>query len=252
MVANDPLNLFSMPTRKTFFEILVNEEARVIAIVFSHLPSEQSADLLSRLPDATQVEVLKHFGDLSLINNASTKKISKTIAKRLAAIIKQNEKRKAGMQAVGDLLDFIDTEQRAKLIEQLQLQDADLTRHTSHRTKPLPQSESEEQSTAHSEEPRATAGIDDTKTPEMVLQLSGVQLCELFAAVDPRDAVLALAHWDVAVMQTLTTCMQSEDILRLEKSLRNAQGQKVDKSNSCRKVIETAKRLVASGRIVTS
>ena len=234
------------------FEILVNEEAQVIAIVFSHLPPEQSADLLSRLPDATQVQVLKHFGDLSLINNASTKKMGKTIAKRLASIIKQNEKRKAGMQAVGDLLNFVDTEQRAKLLEQLQLQDKDLASHTSHRITPIPQSIPEENSAAQGEQPRTNAETDAIKTPKIILQLSGIQLCELFAAVDPRDAVLALSHWDAAVTQTLTTSMQSEDVLRLEKSLRSARGQNIDKSNSCRKVLATAERLVASGQFRTS
>ena len=79
--------------------------------------------------------------------------------------------------------------------------------------------------------------------------MSGEDLCTLFAAVDPRDAVLALSHWDTNVTQTLTHSMQSEDVLRLEKSLRNTRGQNVHKSTSCRKVLEVAQRLIDSGQI---
>ncbi|MEC7500173.1 MAG: hypothetical protein VX970_00480 [Planctomycetota bacterium] len=250
--SQQPFEFVQHANPEELFQVLINEEAQVIAIVFSHLPSEQSADLLRRLPDDMQVQVLKHFGDLSLMNNASTEKMGKTIAKRLASIIKQNAKRKAGMQAVGDLLNFVDIEKRTKLLEALQLQDEDLASHASDRTKPITQSLTEENSTANSQQPRANPETEAAKTPKIILQLSGIQLCELFAAVDPRDAVLALSHWDAAVTQTLTTSMQSEDILRLEKSLRTAGGQKIDKSSSCRKVLATAKRLVASGQFAIS
>ena len=250
--SQQPFEFVQHANPEELFQVLINEEAQVIAIVFSHLPSEQSADLLRRLPDDMQVQVLKHFGDLSLMNNASTEKMGKTIAKRLASIIKQNAKRKAGMQAVGDLLNFVDIEKRTKLLEALQLQDEDLASHASDRTKPITQSLTEENSTANSQQPRANPETEAAKTPKIILQLSGIQLCELFAAVDPRDAVLALSHWDAAVTQTLTTSMQSEDILRLEKSLRTAEGQKIDKSSSCRKVLATAKRLVASGQFAIS
>ena len=247
-----PFEFVQHANPEELFEVLVNEESQVIAIVFSHLPSEQSADLLRRLPDAMQVQVLKHFGDLSLMNNASTKKMGKTIAKRLASIIKQKAKRRAGMQAVGDLLNFVDSEQRAKLLEELQLQDEDLASHASDTTKSIPQSFTEENSNATSEQPSGNPETEATKTPKIILQFSGVQLCELFAAVDPRDAVLALSHWDAAITRTLTTSMQSEDILRLERSLRIAESQKIDKSSSCRRVLATANRLVASGQFAIS
>ena len=234
------------------FEIIINEDAGVIATVFSHLSPEKSADLLSRFPDATQLRILLHLGDSAQTSNASTKKISKAIAKRLSANIKRNKDRKEGMQAVSDLLHFVDTEQRSKLLKKLRLKGADLTRRTDDQIKSAPQSKPESSNGQQPVKTPTNLKILDDQTPEIVSSLSGDQLCELFAAVDPRDAVLALSQWDPKVTQTLTESMQSQDVIRLEKSLRNIRGQRVNKSTSCLKVVETAERLIASGKFITS
>ena len=49
--------------------------------------------------------------------------------------MKRNEKRKAGVQAVGELLEHVDAQQRSQLLERLQNQDADLTSHIATSTK---------------------------------------------------------------------------------------------------------------------
>ena len=123
-----------------------------------------------------------------------------------------------------------------------------LTHLSKFRVEPNSQPKLEESDSSGSDIPKIANHLAETETPEVIFKLTGDQLCELFAAMDPRDAVLALAQWDSKVTQKLTASMQSQDVLRLEKSLRNIRGQKVDKSDSCLKVLETAERLIASGK----
>ena len=107
------------------FEILTNESARVIAIVFSHLPPEQSALVLNRLPHSVQLQVLKSLGNLNAPSKDMAREIGKNLAHRLESLIKRNEKRRAGVQAVDDLLEFIDVEKRSQILGGLHNQDAE-------------------------------------------------------------------------------------------------------------------------------
>lgn len=250
-----PFDFVNQANSDDLFEILVHEGPQVIAIVFSHLAPEQSAHILSRLPEATQIQVLKSLGNLAVPSKDTTREIGKTLAKRLALIMKRNEKRKAGVQAVGDLLEHVDAQQRSQLLERLQNQDADLTSHIATSTKDpvaktnLDKETIHEKSGLKKQRPKIFQKTVAEETPAIIKQMSGEDLCTLFAAVDPRDAVLALSHWDTNVTQTLTHSMQSKDVLRLEKSLRNTRGQNVHKSTSCRKILEVAQRLIDSGQI---
>ena len=242
-----PFEFVNQANPDDLFEILVDQSPQNIAIVFSHLSAEQSALVLSRLPQATQVQVLNELGNLSAPSKDTTRTIGNKLAKKLESIVKRNEKRKAGRQAVGDLLEFIDAEERVQLLEELQSKDAGLTSHLSSSTSKHVRNANLDSKKAFDKKTHPETSNQDT--PEIILQLSGEDLCTLFAAVDPRDAVLALSHWDANITQRLTNAMQSEDVLRLEKSLRNTQRQNVHKLSSCRKVLKVAVRLNESGKI---
>ena len=83
-----------------------------------------------------------------------------------------------------------------------------------------------------------------------MLLLSGEELCEVFAAADPHDAILALLNWDAQITERLTSNMLPEEALRLEKKLHNTkEPQQREISASCNRVLEIATRLEESGKI---
>jgi type III secretory pathway lipoprotein EscJ len=235
------------------FEILTNESPEVIAIVFSHLPPEQSALVLKRLQHPVQLQVLKSLGNLNVPSKDMAREIGKNLAHRLESLIKRNEKRKAGIQAVGDLLEFIDVEKRSQILDGLHKQDAEFASRLKTPTgNPVTKPVLPEKTKIKNRQKRTPAETMTVETPQIILRLSGEDLCTLFAAVDPRDAVLALSHWDGRVTQRLTSNMQSKDVLRLQKSLENVCGQSLEIATSFSKVLEVATRLSESGKIISS
>ena len=229
------------------FEILTNESARVIAIVFSHLPPEQSALVLNRLPHSVQLQVLKSLGNLNAPSKDMAREIGKNLAHRLESLIKRNEKRRAGVQAVDDLLEFIDVEKRSQILGGLHNQDAEFASRLKNPTgNPVTKSGPYKKPNIENCQKKTPVEAITAETPQIILRLSGEDLCTLFAAVDPRDAVLALSHWDIRVTQRLTSNMQPKDVLRLQKLLKNVCGQRLDISASCSKVLEVATRLSES------
>jgi hypothetical protein len=234
------------------FEILTNESPQVIAIVFSHLPPEQSALVLKRLPHSVQLEVLKSLGNLNVPSKDMAREIGKNLAHRLESLLKRNEKRRAGVQAVGDVLEFVDVEKRSQILDGLHNQDAEFASRLKTPTgNPVTKPGPYKKITVENRQKKTPAVTTTAETPQIILRLSGEDLCTLFAAVDPRDAVLALSHWDIRVTQRLTSNMQLKDGLRLKKWLKNIYGQPLDISTSCSKVLEVATRLNESRKTIS-
>ena len=234
------------------FEILTNESPQVIAIVFSHLPPEQSALVLKRLPHSVQLEVLKSLGNLNVPSKDMAREIGKNLAHRLESLLKRNEKRRAGVQAVGDVLEFVDVEKRSQILDGLHNQDAEFASRLKTPTgNPVTKPGPYKKITVENRQKKTPAVTTTAETPQIILRLSGEDLCTLFAAVDPRDAVLALSHWDIRVTQRLTSNMQPKDVLRLQKSLKNIYGQPPDISTSCSKVLEVATRFNESRKTIS-
>ena len=234
------------------FEILTNESPQVIAIVFSHLPPEQSALVLNRLPHPVQLQVLKSLGNLNVPSKDMTREIGKNLEHRLESLLKRNEKRRAGVQAVGDLLEFIDVEKRSQILDGLHNQDAEFASRLKTPTgNPVTRPGPYKKINVENRQKKTPAVTTTAETPQIILRLSGEDLCALFAAVDPRDAVLALSHWDIRVTQRLTSNMQPKDVLRLQKSLKNIYGQPPDISTSCSKVLEVATRFNESRKTIS-
>ena len=234
------------------FEILTNESPQVIAIVFSHLPPEQSALVLNRLPHPVQLQVLKSLGNLNVPSKDMTREIGKNLEHRLESLLKRNEKRRAGVQAVGDVLEFVDVEKRSQILDGLHNQDAEFASRLKTPTgNPVTRPGPYKKINVENRQKKTPAVTTTAETPQIILRLSGEDLCALFAAVDPRDAVLALSHWDIRVTQRLTSNMQLKDGLRLKKWLKNIYGQPLDISTSCSKVLEVATRLNESRKTIS-
>lgn len=110
----------------TLHQLLISENAQIIAIVFSHLEPSQAAEVLSCLPEPLQVEVLTRLSDLDALSTVVLNEIEQSLEKRLTAQILQNSKRSAGAKAVGDLLDFVPHDAQASIIKGLKGQNTAL------------------------------------------------------------------------------------------------------------------------------
>ena len=233
------------------FETIKDESPQIIATVFSNLEPDRAASVLNRLSHKTQLEVLRHLGDLNAPDEDLTREIGKTLADRLQSVESQNENRKAGLQAVRELLQHVDQTQCDALLDDLQGQDSAFAEQLH-----VPEDETDHQPNSsavavHSEPANVSPTYREHQTSSRhMMRLSGEALCRVFAAADPRDAIVALSNWDSQITERLISDMHPEESLRLREKLHRLQKPpEHEVSASCERIYEIALRLEKSGKI---
>ncbi len=228
----------------TLHQLLVTENAQIIAIVFSHLEPSQAAAVLSCLPEPLQVEILTRLSDLDTLSPDVLNEIEQSLEKRLTAQILKNSKRSAGVKAVGDLLDFVSPDAQTSIIKGLKGQNnalADQLLTGCPKIKPKKQST---RKTREKQSSKPTTRFDD------LIYLDGKTLCKILNAVDQRDAILTLSSLDRQVVQRVTNNMKPDEADRLKKALDEiepAQSSEITASRTS--VVKMAERLCQCGRI---
>ena len=233
------------------FETIKDESPQIIATVFSNLEPVRAASVLNRLSHKTQLEVLRHLGDLNAPDEDLTREIGKTLADRLQSVESQNENRKAGLQAVRELLQHVDQTQCDAILDDLQGQDSAFAEQLH---VPADETDHQQNSSAvavHSEPAKASPTYREQQTSwRHMLRLSGEALCQVFAAADPRDAIVALSNWDSQITEQLISDMHPEESRRLREKLHRLQKPpEHEVSASCERIYEIVLRLEKSGKI---
>ncbi len=239
-----PFHFVSEVNPNDLYQLLKNESAQIIAIVFSHLESEQAAEVLSSLPTPLQIEVLSRLSDLEDLSEEVLQEIEQSLEKRIADQLLRNSKRNAGIRVISDLLDLTNHDVQASILQGLKGQDTKLAEQLlAERPKLRRQKQSK-----HTAQDR-----DFSKTPTSVddlIYLDGKTLCKVLSAVDKRDAILALSSLDEEIVQRVTKNMKPEEADRLQKALAEiGPTHSREISASCKSVARMVHRLRESGGI---
>ena len=233
------------------FETIKDESPQIIATVFSNLEPDRAASVLNRLSHKAQLEVLRHLGDLNAPDEDLTREIGKTLADRLQSVESQNENRKAGLQAVRELLQHVDQTQCAALLDDLKGRDSAFAEQLHVSADETARQQNSSAVAIQSEPAKASPTYREHQTsPNHMLSLSGEALCRVFAAADPRDALVALSNWDPQITERLISDMHPEESLRLREKLHRLQKPpQHEVSASCERIYEIVLRLEKSGKI---
>lgn len=239
-----PFDFLSKVDSDTLHQLLISENAQIIAIVFSHLEPSQAAEVLSCLPEPLQVEVLTRLSDLDELSTVVLNEIEQSLEKRLTAQILQTSKRSAGAKAVGDLLDFVPHDAQASIIKGLKGQNTALAEQLLTGCPKIKPQKKSVRIAREKKSPKPTASFDD------LTYLDGKTLCKILNAVDQRDAILTLSSLDGQVVQRVTSNMKPDEVDRLQKALDEiGPAQSCEITASRKSVVRMAERLCQYGRI---
>ncbi len=89
---------------KELARILAAERPQAVALVLSHLPSEQAGTVLGQLPPDTQVEVIRRLVSLEETDSSILKDVEQALRSRLSERMPVGRRRVAGLPAVADML----------------------------------------------------------------------------------------------------------------------------------------------------
>jgi len=103
-----------------------NEHPQTIALVLAYLRPEQSAAIISSLPQDKQVEVATRIALMDRTSPDVIKEVERVLERKLSAMLTTDFTNAGGIQALVDILLSVDRGTEKHIMENLELQDSEL------------------------------------------------------------------------------------------------------------------------------
>lgn len=126
MVYEKPFGFLQKAESENLLTFIQEEHPQTIALILSHLSSEKASELLSRLPAARQVEVIKRVCNMEQTSPEVIKEIEQGLEHRLQGIISERMQKVGGVECVAEILNFVDRGTEKGILTSLEEDDADL------------------------------------------------------------------------------------------------------------------------------
>jgi len=105
---------------------IVEEHPQTIALVMSHLPPAQAAEVLSGLPANKQLEVIRRIAHMEQTNPEVVEDVEKSLESRMLSTINQQLEKAGGVPIVAEILNLTDRMTNRGILENLEEEDNDL------------------------------------------------------------------------------------------------------------------------------
>jgi flagellar motor switch protein FliG len=111
---------------KSVAELISNEHPQIIAIILSYLESDMSAEVLTEFPEKVRSDLLLRIATLESVQPAAMKELNETLEKQLKGGSNVHASTIGGVKAAADILNFIDSNAEAAIMEKVKEVDEDL------------------------------------------------------------------------------------------------------------------------------
>jgi len=121
-----PFDFIRSADPNQLLNIIQNEHAQTIALIFSYLSPQQAAIVLSALPRDKQAEVATRIATMDMTSPEFTSEIERILKKKLSSLGKESYTASGGIQAIVDILNAADRSTEKAIFETLEIKDSDL------------------------------------------------------------------------------------------------------------------------------
>ncbi len=111
---------------KSVAELIQNEHPQIIAIILSYIESDMSAEVLIEFPEKVRSDLLLRIATLESVQPAAMKELNETLERQLKGSNGVHSSTIGGVKAAADILNFIDSNAEAAIIEKVKEVDEDL------------------------------------------------------------------------------------------------------------------------------
>ncbi len=111
---------------KSVAELIQHEHPQIIAIILSYLESDMSAEVLTSFPEKVRADLLLRIATLESVQPAAMKKLNDTLEEQLKGSSGAQSSTIGGVKAAADILNFIDSNAEAAIMEKVKEVDEDL------------------------------------------------------------------------------------------------------------------------------
>ncbi|MFC0524136.1 flagellar motor switch protein FliG [Pontibacillus salicampi] len=103
-----------------------NEHPQTIALVLSYLDSEQSAQILSELPQEMQADVAKRIAVMDSTSPEVISEVEQILERKLSTTVTQDYTQTGGIEAVVEVLNGVDRSTERTILDSLEIQHPEL------------------------------------------------------------------------------------------------------------------------------
>lgn len=103
-----------------------NEHAQTISLILAYLNPQQSAAILSALPQEKQAEVAKRIAIMDRTSPEIIKEVERVLEKKISSMVTHDYTSAGGIQAIVDILNSVDRGTEKNIMETLEIEDTEL------------------------------------------------------------------------------------------------------------------------------
>jgi flagellar motor switch protein FliG len=129
-----PFDFLQQAEEETLLQVLEGERPQTVALVLSHLPAERAGEILSRLAQPLQIDVVRRLIDLQNTDPATLREIEQTLASRLTQQVKTQPQQASGSDVVAKILAACPGNVASGILDQFAEHDEALARRLGRRT----------------------------------------------------------------------------------------------------------------------
>ena len=121
-----PFSFLRQVDSQNILTYIIDEHPQTIALILSHLPSQDSAEILAGLPPDRQLSVVQRVASMGQTNPEIIEVVQQGLEKRMSNLMSQNFENAGGVGAVASMLNVSDRATERTLLENLAQEDPEL------------------------------------------------------------------------------------------------------------------------------
>ena len=111
---------------RTLANFLVNEHPQTVALILAHLESGKKCEVLKRLPENTQIEVVLRITNLDFISPNLIAQVDEVLKQELATLGSIDTQQLGGVQPIAEMLNVMDKTSEQNIIARVEEKDPQL------------------------------------------------------------------------------------------------------------------------------
>ena len=108
-------------------EIIKLEHPQIIAIVLSYLDADQSAEVLSNLPERIRPDIIMRISSLDTVQPSALKELDDILEKQFSGANNVASSSVGGIKAAAEILNFMESSSESEIIDQIREADPDMS-----------------------------------------------------------------------------------------------------------------------------
>jgi flagellar motor switch protein FliG len=121
-----PFGFLQKVDSQNLLTFIMDEHPQTIALILSHVPPSQAADILSGLPAERQLPVIRRVATMGQTSPEIIREVERGLESRMSSLMNQQFENAGGVSTVAEILNVIDRATERSLLENLAQEDTSL------------------------------------------------------------------------------------------------------------------------------